>query len=156
MLNTILIVCLLILFGVALMLAEVYLIPGFGIAGLLGMSCIGGGVAVAYLKISVLAGHWVLVGALLLLALFIVLFMRGRTLDRMALKTDIDSKVDLVSELPVKVGDEGVAVSRLAPMGSIMVNDNKLEARSLNGFIDENEKVVITKFEGNIAVVKKV
>jgi len=81
--------------------------------------------------------------------------MRGRTLDRMALKTDIDSKVDLVSELPVKVGDEGVAVSRLAPMGSIMVNDNKLEARSLNGFIDENEKVVIVRFEGNIAVVKK-
>ncbi|MBR1878317.1 MAG: hypothetical protein IJ814_04835 [Paludibacteraceae bacterium] len=90
-------VVLLVLAGVALLVAELFLLPGFGIAGVSGMGCLIGAVLVAYLKISLVAGRIVLGASVLLSVLAVWAFLRSRTLDKMALDTKIDGKVELAN-----------------------------------------------------------
>ena len=92
--NTILVV-LLVLAGVALLLAEMFLLPGFGIAGLSGFACLTGSVVVAWMFISKAAGYITLAACVLLSALAIWGFMRSRALDKMALDTKIEGHVEL-------------------------------------------------------------
>ena len=54
-----------------------------------------GAVVAAYLKISALAGHITLAAGVVLSGLAIWGFLRSRALDKMALDTKIDSKVEL-------------------------------------------------------------
>ena len=81
-------------------------------------------------------------------------FLRGKTLEKMALKTDIAGKVDLLSGLDVKVGDVVKTCSRLAPMGKVRIGSTEVEAKSMGEFIDPEKPVSIEKIEGNIVLVK--
>lgn len=93
--SEILLVALLVIVGVVLLVLEMFLIPGFGIAGVSGFACLVGAVVAAYLKISALAGHITLAAGVILSGLAIWGFLRSRALDKMALDTKIDSKVEL-------------------------------------------------------------
>ena len=88
-------VVLLVLAGVALLLAEMFLLPGFGIAGVSGFGCLIAAVVVAYLVLGRVAGYITLGACVLLSALAIWGFLRSRALDKMALDTKIDGQVKL-------------------------------------------------------------
>ena len=92
--NTVLVV-LLVLAGVALLLMEMFLLPGFGIAGISGFGCLIGAVAVAWLYIGHMAGMITLGACVLMSVMAIVVFVRSRALDKMALDTKIDGHVEL-------------------------------------------------------------
>ncbi len=90
-------VVILVVAGVILLLLEMFLLPGFGIAGIAGFVSMIGAVVAAYLKISAIAGHITLGAAILTSAIAIYGFVRSRALQKMALDTSIDSKVELAS-----------------------------------------------------------
>jgi len=92
-----LLVILLGVFGVLLLLLELFLLPGFGIAGISGFACLIASVVVAYVKMSALAGHITLLAVVVLCAVAIWAFLRSKALEKMSLDTTIDSKVDLAS-----------------------------------------------------------
>ena len=92
--NTVLVV-LLVLAGVALLLMEMFLLPGFGIAGISGFVCLLGAVVVAWLLIGRMAGYLTLAACVVLSGLAIWGFLRSNALDKMALDTKIDGHVDL-------------------------------------------------------------
>lgn len=147
-------VILLLLVGVVLLVLEVFLIPGIGWAGVFGIGALAGSIAMAYTYLGQTAGHITLIAAIVLIAIAIWIFMKNKTLEKMSLKTDIDSKVDLLSDLDLHVGDEGKTLSRLAPMGKIVVNGAEVEAKSEKDFIDPNTDVIITAINGNTVGVK--
>lgn len=149
----ILIITLLIIAGVVFMLLELFLIPGFGISGLASIATLAGAVYWTFLKFGVLIGNIILVGVLLLLALSIYIFLRGKAIEKMSLETSIPDKIDLVKDLNVNVGDIVRTTSRLAPMGKVLVNGQEVEAKC-NGFIEQEVSVEIVKIEGNILIVK--
>lgn len=149
-------VILLLLFGISLIVAEIFLIPGVGFAGLFGLVSLAASVYLAYAYISPLAGHIALCASLLCFVVAIYAFLRGKTLDKMALKTDIDGKVDLASKVDAHVGDVVTTASRLAPMGKVQIGTAELEAKSEGGFVDPNTPVCIVKIEGNIVIVKPI
>ena len=88
-------VVLLVLAGVALLLMEMFLLPGFGIAGVSGFGCLLAAIVVAYVWIGRMAGYITLAACLVLSALAIWGFLRSRALDKMALDTRIDSHVEM-------------------------------------------------------------
>ena len=135
-------------------MAEIFLIPGMGFAGIFGFLSLAASVTMAYVYISPLAGHITLCAASVIAAICIVVFLRGKTLEKMALKTDIAGKVDLLSGLDVKVGDVVKTCSRLAPMGKVRIGSTEVEAKSMGEFIDPEKPVSIEKIEGNIVLVK--
>ena len=137
-------------------MAEIFLIPGVGFAGIFGFLSLAASVTLAYVYISPMAGHITLCAAVVVAILAIVVFLRGKTLEKMALKADITAKVDLMSGLNVKVGDVVQTSSRLAPMGKVRIGDTEVEAKSTGAFIDPETAVSIEKIEGNIVLVKPV
>ena len=88
-------VVLLVLASVALLLVEMFLLPGFGIAGVSGFGCLLAAIVVAYVWIGRMAGYITLAAGLVLSALAIWGFLRSRALDKMALDTKIDSHVEM-------------------------------------------------------------
>mgnify|MGYP006050587837 FL=1 len=149
----ILTVVLLLVAGLGLILMELFLLPGISIAGVCGVAALVGADYLAYVNISSTAGHIVLFVSLGILALGVYLFIKARTLDKMALTTDIDSKVELITD-KIQIGDKGKTTSRLAPMGKIFINNITVEAKSIVGFIEENVEVEVIEISGNIVAVK--
>ena len=90
----------LILFGIGMLLAELFLLPGFGIAGVVGLGSLIGAVVVAYMKLTALwacAGHVTLAACVVLCGIAIWLFLKSKTLDKMALDTKIEGGIDMPS-----------------------------------------------------------
>ena len=86
---------LLVLAGVALLLMEMFLLPGFGIAGVSGFGCLLAAIVVAYIWIGRMAGYITLAACLVLSALAIWGFLRSHALEKMALDSKIDSHVEM-------------------------------------------------------------
>jgi len=93
----IILVVLLVLAGVALLLMEMFLLPGFGVAGISGFGCLIAAVVLAWLWISHIAGFITLAACLVLSGLAIWGFLRSNALDKMALDSKIDSHVELAN-----------------------------------------------------------
>lgn len=149
----ILTVVLLLVAGLGLILLELFLLPGISIAGICGILALIGADYLAYVNISATAGHIVLFVSLGIIALGIYLFLKARTLDKMALTTDIEGRVELITD-KVQIGDKGKTTSRLAPMGRVFINNITVEAKSTVGFIEENIEVEVIEINGNIVTVK--
>ena len=94
--NTILVV-LLVLAGVALLLMEMFLLPGFGIAGVSGFGCLLGAVVVAWVCLGRMAGYITLAACVILSVVAIWGFLRSKALDKMALDTKIEGHVELAN-----------------------------------------------------------
>ena len=103
--NTFLVV-LLVLAGVALLLLEMFLLPGFGIAGVSGFACLVGAVVLAYMWLGKLAGYITLGACLVLSGVAIWGFMRSHALDKMALDAKIDGQVKLADNKLKKEEDK--------------------------------------------------
>jgi membrane-bound ClpP family serine protease len=54
----------------------------------------------------------------------------------------------------VKVGDKGVSITRLAPVGIAMINDERVEVFTSTSYVDPNTNLVVEQVEGNKIRVK--
>lgn len=146
----------LIIIGIIFMLIEVFLIPGISVAGIASVACMATGIVLAYVKFGVVTGTWVLGISVVLLGGVLYWFFKSKTLDKMSLKTNIDSKVEPLKGLEIKPGDRGITISRLAPGGKIMLNNTSIEGRSENEMIDENTPVEVVEVGTYNVIVKKI
>ncbi len=145
---------LLILTGIFLLLLEVLVLPGISIAGIGGVLFLIAGVIYSYNSFGSTGGHVTLASAFVLVGLSAIFTFRSKTWKKAMLDTQIDSKVDVMKDVDVAIGDEGITISRLAPMGKVKVNNKYLEAKSLQGFIDEKTEIVIVKIQSSNIIVK--
>jgi len=146
----------LILLGIILFLIEFLLVPGITVAGIGGAILMIGGVIMAYHFHGTAAGNYTLIGTAVASFITIYFVLKTKTWNRIMLKTSIDGKVNVVEkENPnVKVGDIGETVTRLNPMGRVLVNGENFEGKSEDVFIDQQSKVEVTKVLSNKIIVK--
>ena len=135
-----------ILVGIVLMIAEILLIPGVGVAGILGLLSMGGSCWYAFYEFGNLAGGIVTGVTAVVLVAFAIVVLRAKTWKRMTLNTTIESKVNQIS-IELRVRDKGKTVTRLAPMGSVRFGDEIVEVKALEGMIDPNVEVEICMIE---------
>ncbi len=151
----ILIISLLILLGIILLVIEVAMIPGVGITGIVGSLSLVASILYAFYYINALAG-WITLFIVLFAFITIFLwFIYGKPIDNVALKKNIESVVENPEATALKVGDTGVARTRLALVGEAEFGDNRVEVNSSCGFIDEGESIVIERIAGATIFVKK-
>lgn len=151
------IIIVLIVLGILLFVIEFLLVPGVTIAGIGGLILTVFGVYKAFDDFGSSVGVWVLIATILLSIFVIAMSLRARTWSRLMLKTNIDGRVDSeLTEDQVKPGDRGKSITRLAPMGKIIVNDLVREAKSVEGFVDEHTDIEIVSVEGTRISVKPV
>lgn len=151
------IVTLVVLLGIIFLLAEIFLLPGITISGIAGFIFLVGGIAYAYMYIGTMAGNLTLIISALLIMGSFIYFIKSKSLRRISLKTNIDSKVDNSDLKKINIGDEGITQSRLNPIGKVFINDLTVEAKSIDGqMIDEDTVVVVNKVDwSNILVSRK-
>lgn len=152
---SLLIVAALILLGIIFLLMEIFLLPGFGIAGIGGIALMGGGVYYAYTYIGATAGTISLLLSLLLLTVGLVWLIKSKALRKIALTADISETVDNSKLKTLAKGDVGVAVSRLNPIGKVMFGDIMVEGKSFSGeMIDEDTEVEVVSVDSFNVLVK--
>ena len=146
----------LILLGIVLFLIEFLLVPGITVAGIGGAILMVGGVIMAYHYHGTAAGNYTLIGTAVASFITIYFVLKSKTWDRIMLKTTIEGKVNVVEkEMPnVKVGDVGETVTRLNPMGKVLVNGEYFEGKSVDSFIDQQSKIEVIKVMSNKIIVK--
>ena len=144
--------------GILLFIIEFMLIPGITVAGIGGAIFVIGGIVLTFVQHGTTAGFSVLAGTAIALAIIVTLMLRAGTWKKLMLTTAIDSKVDLVhkEEGRVKAGDTGEAVTRLNPMGKVMVNGDFYEAKALDILIDQKTRVEVIEVESNRLIVKPI
>lgn len=142
----------LILIGILLLLIEILITPGVGLSGILGllslvMSCVYGfhegndiGFFVIIINISLVIG-------------MITFALRSKTWKRFALNTVIESK-NKNEEDKMSVGDKGITLTRLSPVGKARINGIICEVTSLEDMIDPHKDIVIVMIEDNKVYVE--
>jgi membrane-bound ClpP family serine protease len=139
--------------GILLILAEIFLIPGFTVAGIAGAAFSFAGIYFAFQNLGTTAGIITLIAMAAAVGISFAFLVKSRALDAISLKTNIDSTV-AEETLPIEAGDAGVTLSRLNPMGKVRVNGITVEAKTIDGFIDENTEVEVVKVFKNQLTVK--
>jgi membrane-bound ClpP family serine protease len=137
----------LIIIGLLLAFAEILIIPGVGVAGVLGIAAMAGSCVYAFLEISQTAGIIVTAVNAVLLVFITIWVLRAKTWQRLALATNIDSKA-IVPETEVVPGAIGVTITRLAPMGTARFGDLRLEVTAREGIIDPWVEVEVVEVDG--------
>ena len=144
----------LIIVGMVLLFAEILLIPGVGIAGILGLLSMGGSCFYAFHEFGHLTGGIVTGVNVILLVVMVVYVLRAKTWKRMSLETNIDSKAVADDSGIVCIGDVGRTMTRLAPTGSVRFGDNLVEAKAIEGMLDPGVDVEIVMIEDNKIYVR--
>ena len=153
---TALIIVFIIVLGIVLLLLEILVLPGITLAAVLGIVLISGGVYLSYDHYGTVIGHFTLFGTLILGISLVVIVLRSKTWSRIKLNAKIDSKVEKLDDASVCVGDIGVSISRLAPMGKIKINKINVEAKSTGMYIDEKSKVEVVGIVNKVVIVKPI
>lgn len=141
-----------IIIGLLLLFAEILIIPGVGVAVILGLLSLGGSCVYAFLNLGNTAGIIVTSSVVVLLVVLTIYVLRAKTWKRISLNTNIDSKA--ISDVKVSVGDYGKTITRLAPMGQAVIGGESTEVKALEGMIDSNVEVVVVMIDDNKIYVK--
>ncbi len=142
--------------GLVLVLSEIFLIPGVGVAGILGALSLGGACYYVFYEFGLLAGSVFTASVLAVLIGLIIYTIKTKAWKKLALNTRIDSKVQSLDGENLTVGDTGKAVTRLAPIGTARFDGKAFEVKSLEGMIDAGTEVEVVMFEDNKIYVKPV
>lgn len=140
--------------AVVLILVEIFLLPGITLAGIGGGLFAVGGIIYAY-QLGETTGNITLIVSVLLFAGIFIWMLRSRSFSRVALKTNVDSKLTSSRDLGLVPGDEGITLSRLAPIGKARIKGITVEAKSQEELIDENTPVVVVRVDGYNVIVKR-
>lgn len=138
-------------------LLEIFILPGFGIAGFAAIAC---AVADAVFIYTAYGPLWTFVAVVIAVVLLIVSLYyvaHSRSVDRLSLKAAIKSTNATTDQLSVKVGDKGRSLTRLALVGNAMIEGRQVEVKSSGEFLDAGTPIrVVSVNEAQIVVEKDI
>ncbi len=144
---------LLLVLGWILLLLEVVILPGL-IAGIVGFILQICGVVLIWKNYAQPTGWLVVAGMTIINGITLWWSFRDSSWNGMTLHETVDGKVGGTAHLGIAVGDLGISVSRLAPAGTAKIQEQFVEVHSLEGFINEQEKLIVVKITGDKIFVK--
>ncbi len=152
-----LLIIILIVLGVLFLLLEILVIPGTTLAGIVGFGLLFVGLWQAYASKGIIEGHITLGATLVATVIILYYSFKAGTWKRMALKTTSDGKMDQLQGISIKEGDMGLSVSRLAPSGKAMINNDIVEVHTYGEFIDQEKEITVISVKNNkiIVTIKK-
>ena len=150
-------IVLLVFFGLLFLVAELVLLPGVSIGAVLALVCYGSSVYLAFRDFCPVTGTVVILVILVLSVIATVVSLRAKTWQRFSLKQEIrSSSMPVIPAEELQVGDRGVTLSRLSPMGKVEIGGRIYEAKSTDVYIDQRSTVEVVGFENFNVVVRKV
>ena len=145
-------IILLIVVGIILLVLEILVLPGL-IAGIIGVIFMISGNLLMYKNYGITAGNITILCTVIITAILFYVALKAKVWSYFSLKDSNNSKVIDLHTTNLNVGDEGIAVSALRPMGTVMIAGQKVEAQTNGEFIDAQTKIVLTKVLSNKIIV---
>lgn len=152
----IIIIASLIIAGLILFIIEVFLLPGISIAGIVSAGCLLYANYYAFDTLGTVPGCITLAVSAIGVVAITIWFMRSKTVDKLSLKKTIDYRPEPLKGLDLKVGDEGIALTRLALIGNAEFNGRIIEVRSSGEFIDQKSRIRVERILDGIVLVEKI
>jgi membrane-bound serine protease (ClpP class) len=170
-----------VIIGVVLMIAEIFIIPGFGVAGILGVLFVVAGLLGTFVPAEPGPFHWpqldapwealrrgvlTLIGGTL--ASLFGVWGLARYLPRMpvtnqmflgtetAREQHLEAGAPVVADAPVWVGARGVSQTVLRPAGKALIDGQRFDVVTEGDMIDSGVEVQVVRVEGNRVVVRAV
>ena len=161
------------LVGVILLILELIIIPGFGVAGILGSIMVFTGLILALINnidfdfspvepriisqsiLTVISG--IVMGFVIAIYLAHKIGSKG-IFHRLALHTDEDAEKGFIGvprDLFELVGREGIAATIMRPSGKVMIGSEEYDAMALYGYIEKGESIKVVKTENTQLYVIK-
>ncbi len=158
---------LLFLVGIALLIVEIFIIPGFGLTGVTGLLAIGVSLVLSQQDFLIPKWDWqwdvfnrnvmvVFIGfisSIGLISLLMILFPRLSIFNRLIL-----NNTKTVAPKPQEKTEpiiSGVTITQLRPIGKIRLGSEILEAKSEGYVIEKDKKIVVINRIGNRVIVKE-
>lgn len=146
----------LILFGLGLLILEILFVPGTTVVGIAGFLFEVGGIYLSYDYFGTFTGNIILVVTFLVSIAIIIVTFKAGLWQKLSLKEENTGKVNEGSLKELNVGDEGITLSSLKPIGKALFHDNEFEVRTDGEFLYNNVKVVIKKIQENKIIVEPI
>lgn len=159
--------------GIVLIMLELFVVPGFGITGISGITLTVVSLVLVMVNnqffdftfvpsenlmkslASVVTG---MIGAAVVIALTWHRLLNSRSMQHLILKNTFHSQEGYRSANTAEhlVGKRGVAHTRMAPSGRVMIDDTLYDAQARDGFIEQGESVQVIDQSTFALRVKKV
>lgn len=145
--------------GLALLLIEA-LVPGFGVAGVIGVACVIA--SIAMIASNPMEAILILIAtAAVIILLILGLYKLGfgkKYVKHFVLKEEQKNEAGYVSTNDYKrfIGMKGVALTILRPAGTVLIENEKLDAVTEGGFISRDSEIEVIKVEGRRVIVRSI
>jgi membrane-bound serine protease (ClpP class) len=150
-------VILLLLVGMFALGIELFILPGFGVAGIIGLILLGGGVVAAWYQYGAEWGALIIVLTIVVTIALVVVGLKTRLVrKRFVLDTRLaKGRGTDAEDMTGWIGKTGIAKSDLRPAGIAIVDDRRIDVVSEGGFIDATNKVKIVAVDGPRVIVAR-
>ena len=153
---------LLFVLGLIFIVFELFVVPGFGVTGILGILFVFLALLLALVgnirfnfeglpATEIFRAVMIVLGGMGM-SLGLILYLSSRIgkpgiLDKVALHADQEGYVSVSMEPAAMVGKTGLAATVLRPSGKVAVDGVYYDAVSLKGFIDKGDEVLVKRYE---------
>lgn len=146
--------------GFALLLIEVFLIPGFGVTGISGIIAIFASLVLSFRNIreASFAISFAMVVSFLVIIVMAKRLGKSKAFGRIVLRTT-EHRDDGYVATPIRqdyVGKIGYAITFMRPSGTVMIDGDRIDAVTEGDFLKEGCMVKVVKAEGARVVVRAV
>lgn len=148
-------IILLLVCGMALIVLELVAIPGTTIAGLAGVGLSIWGIYRVFVEYGSWWGGVIILFDVLTCIILVIWSLKTKVWKRFAQKEEISSKVNEIKTV-VNVGDRGKTITRLAPMGTALINNERMEVYTSTSFLDPETEIVVEEVSGSKIRVNKI
>jgi len=159
--------------GLVLIGLEVFVIPGFGLAGITGIIFTLGSLILVMLNndwfdfsfvpegdvvVAISVTLMGLIGAFILMFIGGVRLTESRMFKRIALQTTLDKESGYTSNFKTEsfIGKKGISYTILRPSGKVMIDDEMHDAFTRGEYVEKDKEVEVIGEEGNSLKVKAV
>lgn len=160
------------IFGLILILLEIFVFPGFGISGIAGITLvimaltlslinndffdfsIGGTAPLATALFTVVTS---LIVTIVLIVIFGRSFFKSKLFQKLVLhESQPSSEGYTIHSFDKNILNKvGIAITTLRPSGKVEIDNERYDASTLGEYIERGEKILVTEVKGNFLVVRK-
>ncbi|NOX19137.1 MAG: nodulation protein NfeD [Chlorobi bacterium] len=155
--------------GIALLLLEIFVIPGFGIAGVLGILMMISGIFLGLvgdfpiidydlLETAVFQLTFSLLGSIVIIYFLLKILPKTKMFNKLILHRNIEEKSGYTAkkEVFVLIGKAGVAITDLRPSGAVKIDGKRIDAVTHGDYIEKGAHVTVVEEEGSKVLVEKI
>ena len=144
------------LIGIFLIIAEIMFVPGTTVVGIFGLVFCGVGIYFIFQNYGNEAGWWAFGGTMSLGAILTIYAFKSGTWKKFSLQGVNTGRVNENPGPDLNLGDEGITLSSMRPIGKVEFRDKTYEARTYGNYLGSGQKIKIINIENNKIFVEPI